>query len=62
MIHRLLLILIAVAAVSMNGCKKQEPALPPSETVVEEEVTEENLDSELDKMEAEINADIAAEE
>lgn len=57
MIRRMLLVLIAAAAVSMTGCKKQEPA-PPAEP----EITQENLDTELDKMESEINADIAAEE
>ena len=57
MIRRMLLVLIAMTAMSMTGCKKQEPA-PPAEP----KVTSENLDTELDKMESEINADIAAEE
>ncbi|MHC4855865.1 MAG: hypothetical protein ACYS72_05620 [Planctomycetota bacterium] len=56
MIRKMLLVLIAVAAVVMTGCKKQEPA-PPAEP----KITQENLDTELEKMEAEIEADIAAE-
>ena len=56
MILRLLLISIAALAITMGGCKK-EPAEP-----VEVEVTAENLDTELDKMEAQIEADIAVEE
>ena len=58
MIWRLFIILIASAVVTMTGCKKKEPAPKPTEV----KVTEENLDSELDKLEAEIEADIAAEE
>ena len=54
---RILLVLVAAMAMTMAGCrKKSEPAAP-----TEVKVTEENLDSELDKMEAEIEADLAAE-
>jgi hypothetical protein len=59
MIRGMVLILIAVAAVTMAGCKK-EPA--PSAEPAEVKVTPENLDSELDKMESQIEADIAAEQ
>jgi len=58
MIRKMLLVLIAVAAVALVGCKK-EPAQPTEPVQVK--VTPENLDTELDKMEAEIEADIAAE-
>ena len=57
MVLRILLILVAAAMITMAGCtKKSEPAAP-----TEVKVTEENLDSELDKMEEQIEADIAAE-
>lgn len=55
---RILLVWVAATMVTMAGCsKKPEPAAP-----VEVKVTEENLDSELDKLEAQIEADIAADE
>ena len=55
---RILLVLVAAAMVTMTGCtKKSEPVTPEAEV----EITEENLDSELDKMEKQIEADIAAE-
>lgn len=57
MIARLLLVLIAAVTLGLTGCKEKEPAEP-----TEVKITEENLDTELDKMEAEIEADIAAEE
>jgi hypothetical protein len=54
---RILLVLVAATMITMTGCtKKSEPAAP-----AEVKVTEENLDSELDKMEKQIEADIAAE-
>ena len=57
MMVRILLVLVAAAVITMTGCtKKSEPAAP-----AELKVTEENLDSELDKMEEQIEADIAAE-
>ena len=57
MIWKVLLITVAAAMIPLAGCKKKsEPATP-----VEVKVTEENLDSELDKLEAQIEADIAAE-
>ena len=58
MVLRMLLALVAAALITMGGCsKKSEPAAP-----AEVEITEENLDSELDKLEAQIEADIKAEE
>lgn len=57
MIRRLLLVLMTVAAITLIGCDKKEPPMPP-----EPQVTPENLDTELDKMEADIEADIAAEQ
>jgi len=56
----MLCVLIAVAAVTMTGCKEKQPAQPAEPAHVK--VTPENLDAELDKMEAEIEADIAAEQ
>lgn len=54
---RILLVLVAAMTMTMGGCtKKSEPTAP-----AEVKVTAENLDSELDKMEAAIEADIAAE-
>lgn len=59
MILRLLLIVIAAAGLTLTGCKDKQPT-PPTEPA-EVKVTPENLDTELDKMEADIEADIAAE-
>ena len=61
MIFKLLAIgIVTVGIAAVGGCKKQaepvEPAAP-----AEVKVTEENLDSELDKMEEQIEADLAAE-
>ena len=56
MVLRILLALVAASLITMGGCsKKSEPAAP-----AEVEITEENLDSELDKLEAQIEADIEA--
>jgi hypothetical protein len=60
MMRTILVILIAAAA-TIGGCKKQPPVVEPSESS-EVSITEDNLDAELDKMETEIDADIAAEE
>lgn len=60
MMRRILWVLIAAAAVAMAGCEKKEPVRPPEPPQVK--VTPENLDTELDKMEQQIEADIAAEE
>ena len=57
MILRILLVLVAAMAMTVGGCKDKEPAAP-----TEVKITEENLDSELDKMEADIEADIEAEQ
>ncbi len=52
-----ILLVLAAAMITMGGCtKKSEPAAPTEVTI-----TAENLDSELDKMEKQIEADIAAE-
>ncbi|MBL7215946.1 MAG: hypothetical protein ISS71_09740 [Phycisphaerae bacterium] len=59
MLWRLLAIVIVVlASAAIGGCKKQSEPVEPAEV----KVTEENLDTELDKMEKEIEADIAAQE
>lgn len=58
MLYRLLAIAIILLA-APSGCKENTQPVEPSE--VEVEVTEENLDAELDKMEQEINADAEAE-
>ena len=60
MMSRMLLIAIAAAALTLGGCKEKNPA--PLTEPAEVTITEENLDAELDKMEAEIEADIAAEQ
>ena len=57
MILRMVLIAMAALMFTTGGCKKQPPAEP-----AEVEITAENLDAELDKLEAQIEADIAAEE
>jgi PBP1b-binding outer membrane lipoprotein LpoB len=67
MLYRLCAItIVALAAVMLGGCKKEaEPAPAPAVQQAEQTappVTAENLDSELDKMEAEVDADIAAEQ
>ena len=59
MILRILAVMIVIlVSVMVPGCKKKAE----STTVSEVKVTEENLDAELDKMEQQIEADIAAEE
>ena len=58
MLRILAIAVVMLAAIMVTGCEKEsEPAAP-----AEVEVTEENLDAELDKLEEEIEADIAAEE
>lgn len=56
MVWRVLMIAVVAAALNVCGCK-EKPAEP-----AEVKITEETLDSELDKMEAEIEADIATEQ
>ena len=56
---RILLVLVAVVGLSVSGCSKKEPTI--GDVVDQATITEENLDSELDKMEKQIEADIAAE-
>jgi len=58
MILRILMIMVAGLALAISGCKEKTPPPEPAQV----EVTPENLDSELDKMEAQIEADLAAEE
>lgn len=58
MMLRMLVIVMAVLSImTVSGCKKQTPPKEPTEV----KITTENLDSELDKMEAEIDAEAAAE-
>ena len=49
---------VTLGTVTLSGCSKKSEPVEPAEV----KVTEENLDTELDKMEEEIEADIAAEE
>ena len=58
MILRIVLVLVAAAGLTLGGCRKEPPPAEPQQV----EITPENLDTELDKMEAEIEAEIAAEE
>ncbi len=63
MIWRLCAIgLVMLAVTIVPGCKKQsEPANPPQATEsTEVKITEDNLNTELDKMQKEIDADVAA--
>jgi len=65
---------IVLAIAALNGCKKQTPppapvgpakpakAVQEVKTEADKEITSENLDAELDKMEKEVDADIAAEQ
>ena len=63
MIHRILLVMFAVLAFGLVGCSKEEPQAEPVKTEAqlkaeaEKDINADNLDTELDKMEAEINAD-----
>jgi hypothetical protein len=60
--------LIAVTALCLSGCKKSTP--PPSQPKVqtpqmpqaEEEITEENIAEQLEKMEKELEAEAAQEQ
>lgn len=65
MFYRLLAIMIVtMPAVTMSGCKKTAEPMETTQQVQDQAppITEENLDTELDKMEKQIDADIAAEE
>lgn len=61
-------IVIAIGASFIVGCKKDEPAEEAVKTAAEfkaeaeKEITEENFESELERMEKEIEADAAAQE
>jgi len=50
----LTIIIVMLAAMAITGCEKKSP--PPAPEV---KVTEENLDTELEKMEQEIETDTA---
>ena len=66
------LAIIGTLAFAMSGCRKSQPKPPPEADAVktaaefaaeaEDEITEENLDDELDRLEKEIDADIVTEE
>ena len=64
----LLIIVLILCAITISGCKKEEdrPVVNPVKTSeinnerVVNEIDETNLDSELDKLEKEIQADIDA--
>ena len=56
-IRVLLSILLAVSAVSLTGCKKADKQQEQPEV----EITEENMEAELDKLESELNSDIESE-
>lgn len=59
MLFRLFIVLmVTIVITTLPGCKKASDSVPTEKKV---EITEENLDSELDKMEKEIEADIATE-
>ena len=63
MIHRILLVMFAVLAFGLVGYSEEEPQTEPVKTEAqlkaeaEKDINAANLDTELDKMEAEINAD-----
>jgi outer membrane murein-binding lipoprotein Lpp len=58
MVLRIVLALVAAGLVTMGGCsKKSEPAAP-----AKVEAAEQDLDSQLDKLEAQIKADIEADQ
>ena len=63
MIRRILIVMIAVLVFGLVGCGDDEPQAEPVKTEAElkaeaeKDITAENLDAELDKMEAEIEAD-----
>ena len=54
--------LIVLAVTVVPGCKKQSKPVSPSESTesTEVKITEDNLNTELDKMQKEIDADVAA--
>lgn len=59
MLLRILVIALAMLSLAaVSGCKKQTPPAEPTQV----KITTENLDAELDKMEQQIDADIAAEQ
>ncbi|MEN6309571.1 MAG: hypothetical protein ABFD91_17625 [Anaerohalosphaeraceae bacterium] len=75
MIRKTLWMAVLVLAIAaLNGCKKQTPSPAPAQpaepaktvqevkTEADKEITSENLDAELDKMEKEVDADIATEQ
>jgi len=70
MLRKLILILLTVGLLGFCGCKKKSTEPAPEEEVVvktveqykaqaDKEITEKNLDAELDKLEKEVNEDAA---
>ncbi|MHC4552047.1 MAG: hypothetical protein ACYSUT_04670 [Planctomycetota bacterium] len=63
MIRRILIVMLAVLVFGLVGCGDDEPQAPAVKTEAElkteaeAEITAETLDAELDKLEAEIDAD-----
>ena len=64
MVRQILLVMLAVLVFGLVGCnKKEEPQTEPVKTEAqlkaeaEKDINADNLDTELDKMESEINAD-----
>ena len=58
MVLRVVLALVAAGLLTMSGCSKKSDPAPPAKV----EAAEEDLDSELDKLEAQIKADIEADQ
>ncbi len=59
LIKILLIVIVMVTFTAAPGCKKQSDSDAPQQQT---EITKENLSSELDKLESEINSDAAAQE
>ncbi|MBN1123836.1 MAG: hypothetical protein JXA82_02435 [Sedimentisphaerales bacterium] len=68
----ILILMIAALFCTVAGCSKQDPVSDESEVTVkteaeykaeaEQQITEENMDAELDKLEQEIETELKAEE
>ncbi len=68
----IILAIIGTLAFAMSGCRKSRPKPPPRKDAVkttaelaaeaEDEITLENLDEKLDRLEKEIDADIATQQ
>lgn len=58
-------VVLIIAAVLFSGCKKRETKTEPEaeyKSMAEKEITKDNMQSELDKLEKSLNEDIASEE